>query len=302
VDYNPTTGTLMAAIADNKDLEKKLAELMAFQRRTISGVVGTGKILTEIKEQLDHGEFTAWIKENCGWSHATTLRYRRSFEWANTIDDFEDLNLTIMALYYCADAHAKMSEFVNLEHRASAIYEAGLAAVVTAARERLIDMDEADRIYGAAFLEEYNKVNAIVPEPEADTKIDDEAIEGDDDDSTVIADEEGQDHGANIAVMANDKTSDDPPLRYVHTTPAGERTEDLPASPLHFQTALHVMFTTHAAASDDEWLEEIENTSSKVEFYKLLDRMIAVRQKLEAGNSPIKMKADRAEAKAKNGR
>jgi hypothetical protein len=274
---------------DNKTLDKKLAELLAFQRKTVSGVVGTGRVLTEVKEQLDHGEFTAWLKDNCGWSHATTLRYRRSFDWANTIDDFENLNLTIMALYYCAEKHAIASQHAD-EYNTDC--KAGLTAVVTAARMRLIDNDEAESIYLKAFFESDTSNDG-----NDDVEID-ETIEEDDDDSAFIADDEEGDE--EVTDIIGDVTPTAPPLRYIHTTHDGERTEYLPASPLHLQSALHMILATHADTSDAEWLEQIED--NPVDFYKLLDHMIDLRSKREASNSPIKTKADRAEAKAKNGK
>jgi hypothetical protein len=62
--------------ADNRRLEKKAEELRAQQRKSVAGVVGTGRVLTDVKEMLEHGEFTEWVATTCGRSHATTLRYR----------------------------------------------------------------------------------------------------------------------------------------------------------------------------------------------------------------------------------
>jgi Protein of unknown function (DUF3102) len=300
---------------DNKSLDKKLAELLAFQRRTISGVVGTGRVLTEIKEQLDHGEFTAWLKQNCGWSHATTLRYRRSFEWANTIDDFENLNLTIMVLYFCAEKHAKASESADEYYGADC--KAGLTAVVTVARKRLIDRDEAEGIYLLAFSEEERLrsdaggIRTVVPAEDDDIEVD-ETIDDDDDSTFPIDEEEGDVDGTDTNVDVAPRSPhtliitpdgdgmecDCPPLKYIHQTVAGERTEYLPASPLHFLSALHMMIATHANSLDDDSLREIE-ARGKVEYHRLVDHLVDLRSKSEAGNSPIKTKADRAEAKAR---
>jgi hypothetical protein len=83
-----------------------------------------------------------------------------------------------------------------------------------------------------------------------------------------------------------------------------EQDNPLPKSgdsvPQPFQTSLHAMMTMHAKTSDDDWLREIETSGGSVKFYRLVDHMIAVRNKVEASSGPIKAKADRAEAKAQS--
>jgi hypothetical protein len=61
------------------------------------------------------------------------------------------------------------------------------------------------------------------------------------------------------------------------------------------------MIATHVNSVDDDSQKEIE-ASGKVEYHRLVDHLIDLRSKSQAGNSPIKTKADRAEAKAKNGK
>jgi ParB-like chromosome segregation protein Spo0J len=53
--------------------------------------------------------------------------------------------------------------------------------------------------------------------------------------------------------------------------------------------------------SDDDWMCEIE-TVGVIEFRRHVDRMNGLIKKLDDNNSPIKTKADRAEAKAKGGK
>jgi hypothetical protein len=267
-------GQALMLATDNRSLDKKVEQLLACQRKTISGVVGTGKILNEVRELLEHGEYQDWLENNCPWSASTSLRYRRSYEFSTTIDVFASLNLTIMTLYFLADLHADETQ--------EEINKAAIKAIVKISRKRLMVEDEAQEIYDA-IREKMINPNPIdpipdelppptTPEPETSTPEEPEP----------------------------EPESSGPPLSMIHETPAGERTEYLPASPLHFLSALHAILATHTKASDDKWLEQIE--SNPVEFYKLLDHMNDLRSKREASNSPIKTKADRAEAKAKNGR
>jgi hypothetical protein len=127
--------------ASNYALELIAQNILLEQRKTISGVVGTGRLLADALDQCEHGEFMKWAAKNCPWSHATTLRYRRAFEFANTIDDFGNLNLTIMALYFVAELALPGSLDTALA-RSTAV-----KAIVRTARKRLVTEDVAEAIY-----------------------------------------------------------------------------------------------------------------------------------------------------------
>jgi hypothetical protein len=143
-----------------------------------------------------------------------------------------------------------------------------LAAIIEAATKQRVSRAVAGDIF-----------NSIVnpPGPEKPETIDD------DDDSTIIADEEEGDE--DVTDVSGDVTSS-----------ADERLR-----PLLFQSALQIMIATHANSPDDDWLKEIE-ANGRVAFYQLCDHMNALRSKVEAITGPLKSKADRAEAKAKNGK
>jgi hypothetical protein len=132
---------------DNKYKETKAAELLTHHGKTTAGIIGMGRVLTEVKEALPHGEYTEWMSRNFKFSNATSLRYRRSFAFATSTDDFGSVKLETMALYFCAERHDKISKPIHKDHHTHAAIQAGLKAVLTAARERLIDEDDARRIY-----------------------------------------------------------------------------------------------------------------------------------------------------------
>ena len=43
-------------------------------------VIGTGRELAAVKEEIPHGEFMPWIERNFQWSHDTANNYMRAFE------------------------------------------------------------------------------------------------------------------------------------------------------------------------------------------------------------------------------
>jgi hypothetical protein len=114
------------------------------------------------------------------------LRYRRSFAFANSIDDFANVKLEIMALYFCADIFDEISKPIQKYPDRPIALQAGLKAVVKGARKRLIDGDETLRIFNDAFVSKHAEIKALkepsTPGEEDDIEIDD-TVDGDDDDN-----------------------------------------------------------------------------------------------------------------------
>lgn len=51
-----------------------------FTKRVLPILVRAGKIYTQMKEQLDHGEWIPWIEKNSPFSRYTVARYMRIYE------------------------------------------------------------------------------------------------------------------------------------------------------------------------------------------------------------------------------
>jgi hypothetical protein len=58
-----------ALAQDRADRIRKLA------RVTAEGIVEIGRYLTEVKEQLEHGQFLDWIKAEFGWHDRSARRF-----------------------------------------------------------------------------------------------------------------------------------------------------------------------------------------------------------------------------------
>jgi hypothetical protein len=127
---------------NNQRLDLFTEQLRNIEKKNIGGAVEEGRLLTEAKEVCSHGEYVAWIVRNHGWSHATTLRKRRAFEFANTCDDFESLNLSVSALYYVADLSLSAGPIETAALRKSA-----QKAIIRAARKRRVTRAVAEQIF-----------------------------------------------------------------------------------------------------------------------------------------------------------
>jgi hypothetical protein len=61
-------------------------------KHTLEYGIKAGGLLIEIKENLPHGEFLQWIKDNCFFSDKTAQTYMKCFEYKSEIETLSNLN------------------------------------------------------------------------------------------------------------------------------------------------------------------------------------------------------------------
>jgi len=82
-------------------IQSKTSELKSLMRRSAQDIIDIGQKLTEVKEQLGHGNFRAWLKAEFDWSVRTAARFMQvatQFKCAN----LAHLNIAVSALYLLA--------------------------------------------------------------------------------------------------------------------------------------------------------------------------------------------------------
>jgi Protein of unknown function (DUF3102) len=83
-------------------VQSKTSELKNLMRRSAQDIIDIGQKLAEVKEQLGHGNFRAWLKAEFGWSVRTANRFMQvaiQFKCAN----LAHLNFAVSALYLLAE-------------------------------------------------------------------------------------------------------------------------------------------------------------------------------------------------------
>jgi Protein of unknown function (DUF3102) len=248
---------------DNKYKESKAAELLMNHGKTTAGIIGMGRVLTEVKEALPHGEFTEWLKRYCPIANTTSLNYRRSFALATSTNDFGSVKLEIMALYYCARIHDDISKPIHKDPDLLVVMQTGLKAVLTAARKQLIDEDAAVTIYVEAASAKHAELNAAKAAPETQ--------------ATPVTDQSEAD--------ATDRCdgNDEPVLILV-------------PAPRQFSEALQMVMRQEF---DNQWIEQAKAVG-ETEFRKFAAHVNAALKTFDATSNVVKLKADRAEAKTKS--
>ncbi|BAZ70886.1 DUF3102 domain-containing protein [Mastigocladus laminosus UU774] len=95
-DYSVLTPQVRILVQD------KTSELKSLMRRSGQDIIDIGQKLTEVKQQLGHGNFRAWLKAEFDWSIRTAARFMQvaiQFKGVN----LADLNISISALYLLAE-------------------------------------------------------------------------------------------------------------------------------------------------------------------------------------------------------
>ncbi|MBI5957523.1 MAG: DUF3102 domain-containing protein, partial [Chloroflexi bacterium] len=62
-------------VADRTYIEIREGQIKGLLRNTARNIIDTGKLLAEVKDRLEHGQFMTWCEQRFGWSLRTAERY-----------------------------------------------------------------------------------------------------------------------------------------------------------------------------------------------------------------------------------
>ncbi len=84
-------------------VQKRTSEIKSLMRRTAQDILDIGQKLTEVKQQLGHGNFEAWLKAEFEWSEWTARKFIQVARQFKTVN-FTDLSVAASALYVLASS------------------------------------------------------------------------------------------------------------------------------------------------------------------------------------------------------
>lgn len=76
-------------------------EIKSLMKRTAQDVINIGQRLIEVKEQLGHGHFEAWLKVEFNWKQWTARKFMQVTRQFKSVN-FTDLSIEASALYFLA--------------------------------------------------------------------------------------------------------------------------------------------------------------------------------------------------------
>ena len=82
-------------------IRQKTAEIKGLIRQTAQEIVEVGQKLTEVKQQLKHGQFRSWLKSEFNWSISSATKFMQVTEQFKNVN-FTHFNFATSALYVLA--------------------------------------------------------------------------------------------------------------------------------------------------------------------------------------------------------
>ena len=85
-------------------VRQRTLEIKNLMRLTAENIINIGQKLTEVKEQLGHGNFQDWLRSEFEWSEQTARQFMQVYRWSRTIENknFVFSQLATSALYLLA--------------------------------------------------------------------------------------------------------------------------------------------------------------------------------------------------------
>jgi len=130
--------------SDSRTVVQQYAyEIKSLMRRSAHDVINIGQKLVEVKEQLGHGHFEAWLRAEFNWGQWTARKFMQVTRQFKSVN-FTDLSINASALYMLAAPSTPDSV------RQEALERAGQGEVMTRAKVKAIASRHGEAIKPAA--------------------------------------------------------------------------------------------------------------------------------------------------------
>jgi Protein of unknown function (DUF3102) len=99
VERNPLQGSL----PDAEALTRNADSIRSLQRRFIGDAIEIGRLLSDSKRRLSHGEWLPWLAREFSWSERTARNFISAYEFVRVKSaKISDLRLGVSSLYLLA--------------------------------------------------------------------------------------------------------------------------------------------------------------------------------------------------------
>jgi hypothetical protein len=106
------------------DLDAIAAQIKRLEKQSIGNVVETGRLLSEARKLIKHGDWRPWLKANFEWSPRTATRFVNVYQLSILLD-LSALNISLSALYRLADlkSQGKRDQIVEAAKKRRVTFE-----------------------------------------------------------------------------------------------------------------------------------------------------------------------------------
>jgi len=91
----------MLSLATRKVVQKHTIEIKGLLRRTAQDIIDIGEKLSEVKQELGHGHFLAWLRAEFDWSESAARKFMQVHRKFKTVQ-LTNLDIATSALYLLA--------------------------------------------------------------------------------------------------------------------------------------------------------------------------------------------------------
>ncbi len=119
-------------------VQQRTDEIKSLLRRTAQDIIDIGQKLVEVKQELGHGHFLAWLRTEFDWSESAARKFMQVSRQFKTVK-FTDLNIATSALYLLsADSTSEAARSEALQRaRAGEVITRALAKAITQQYQQL---------------------------------------------------------------------------------------------------------------------------------------------------------------------
>lgn len=129
-------------------VQQRTDEIKSLLRRTAQDIINIGQKLVEVKQELGHGHFLAWLRTEFDWSESAARKFMQVSRQFKTVK-FTDLNIATSALYLLsADSTSEAA-------REEALERARTGEVITRAKAKAIaqQYQQLDQLQDAVVID-----------------------------------------------------------------------------------------------------------------------------------------------------
>ncbi len=126
-------------LATRKVVQQRTIEIKSLLRRTAQDIIDIGEKLSEVKQELGHGQFLDWLRTEFDWSESAARKFMQVHRKFKTVN-FTDLNIATSAMYLLA------ADSTSEAARAEALHRASNGEVITRAKAKAIVLDHEQSI------------------------------------------------------------------------------------------------------------------------------------------------------------
>ena len=118
-------------LVTRKVVQQHTIEIKGLLRRTAQDIVDIGEKLSEVKQELGHGQFLDWLRTEFDWSESAARKFMQVHRKFKTVN-FTHLNIATSAMYLLA------ADCTSEAARAEAVQRADAGEVITRAKAKEI--------------------------------------------------------------------------------------------------------------------------------------------------------------------